>query len=387
MRGNSPSYAALPAAKFVAVESWRGIAAIMVILAHFRVLAISHLNTLPLVANGHLFVDFFFVLSGFVITHAYGPKIGISPDIVPFAIRRFGRLWPLHAAILALWIAVLVTQFVAGHMWIGNARPIFSADRTGPGLLGSLFLVQGLLPWRGSGWNEPSWTISVEFWICLVFAFANLLPWRREAVATGLGLFGLFVMLVAGARMDVTSGFGFFRGLYGFFVGSLAYHAYGRWALPTRLSPAWSEASIFLLAVLVIWISGSSALAFAAPPVFAAVIIVFAQEAGPLSRLLRRRPFVAFGAWSYSIYLIHLLLMAILVSTLRRLAGQPFRDANHNYVPLILHDRFVMDGLAVLTVATTLGVSCLTYHWIERPARDYFNRLAGRLALRREAVA
>lgn len=386
MGGDSPG-AALPAAKFAALESWRGIAAIMVVLVHYRVLAISHLNTLPLLANGYLFVDFFFVLSGFVITHAYGQKIEASFDIVPFAIRRFGRLWPLHAAILALWIAVLVTQSVAGHLWIGDARPIFSAERTGPGLIGNLFLVQGLLPWRGSGWNEPSWTISVEFWIYLVFAAANLLPWRREVVASVLGLLGFSVIVAAGARMDATSGFGFFRGLYGFFVGSLAYHAYRRWAPPTRLPAAWLEAAVFLLAVLVIWVSGQGPLAFAAPPVFAAVIVVFAREAGPLSRLLRRRPFVAFGAWSYSVYLVHLLLLAILVSALRRLEGLPFRDANHDYVPLMIHDRYFMDGLAVLAVAATLAVSGLTYRWIERPARDYFNGLARRLALRQKAVA
>ena len=56
-------------ARFAALDSWRGIAALLVALLHFRFL--GHFYSLDFVRNSWLFVDFFFVLSGFVITHAY----------------------------------------------------------------------------------------------------------------------------------------------------------------------------------------------------------------------------------------------------------------------------------------------------------------------------
>ena len=51
--------------RFVAIDSLRGICAIIVAVYHFS--SNSILAALPFIKNGFLFVDFFFVLSGFVI--------------------------------------------------------------------------------------------------------------------------------------------------------------------------------------------------------------------------------------------------------------------------------------------------------------------------------
>ena len=85
--------------RFVALDSWRGIAALMVAAYHFE--ATWHGHGASLLANSYLFVDFFFVLSGFVIAHAYGAKINSARDLAAFAVRRFGRLWPLAASVIA----------------------------------------------------------------------------------------------------------------------------------------------------------------------------------------------------------------------------------------------------------------------------------------------
>jgi peptidoglycan/LPS O-acetylase OafA/YrhL len=88
--------------RFVVLDSWRGIAALLVVLFHGRYQ--SHIYAVPLIRHGWLAVDFFFVLSGFVISYAYGRRIATGRDLGVFLIRRTGRIWPLHVFMLAAFV-------------------------------------------------------------------------------------------------------------------------------------------------------------------------------------------------------------------------------------------------------------------------------------------
>ncbi len=59
--------------RFLVLDSWRGIAACLVALFHLD--AYSHLYAVPFLRNSWLFVDFFFVLSGFVIAANYQQRL------------------------------------------------------------------------------------------------------------------------------------------------------------------------------------------------------------------------------------------------------------------------------------------------------------------------
>ena len=59
---------------FGVLDSWRGVAALLVALFHLNIL--SSIYSLHFIRNSYLFVDFFFVLSGFVISHSYGHRLG-----------------------------------------------------------------------------------------------------------------------------------------------------------------------------------------------------------------------------------------------------------------------------------------------------------------------
>jgi peptidoglycan/LPS O-acetylase OafA/YrhL len=85
--------------RFVALDSWRGICALLVAIHNLNFG--SWLPQVAFVAHSTLFVDFFFVLSGFVISHAYLDKLACPRNVSRFILRRIGRLWPLHAATLA----------------------------------------------------------------------------------------------------------------------------------------------------------------------------------------------------------------------------------------------------------------------------------------------
>ena len=93
---------------FRVLDSWRGIAALLVAIFHLNVF--SPVYSLDFFRNAFLFVDFFFVLSGFVITHSYGDRMGTLDGVGNFAVRRFNRLWPLHAIVLLAFVLVEVAK-------------------------------------------------------------------------------------------------------------------------------------------------------------------------------------------------------------------------------------------------------------------------------------
>src|SRR5947199_4414119 len=91
-------------ARFVVLDSWRGIAACLVALFHLD--AYSHLYGMPFLRNSWLFVDFFFVLSGFVIAANYQQRLLDGFGVGRFLLLRLGRLYPLHFTMLAVAVAV-----------------------------------------------------------------------------------------------------------------------------------------------------------------------------------------------------------------------------------------------------------------------------------------
>ena len=107
-----------------ALDGWRGVCAMLVVLYHFAPTT-SRIGTVPIVVNGFLFVDFFFVLSGFVILHAYGRRLSTAREAATFVWSRLARLWPLHAALLGMLVCLEVTRVTIGTA-MGPVAPAFS---------------------------------------------------------------------------------------------------------------------------------------------------------------------------------------------------------------------------------------------------------------------
>ncbi len=86
---------------------FRGAAALLVVLFHATSIDKSYLQhefLADLFMFGYSGVDFFFVLSGFVIVLAHGREVGVPDRLRPYVVRRFLRIYPLYwivAAILA----------------------------------------------------------------------------------------------------------------------------------------------------------------------------------------------------------------------------------------------------------------------------------------------
>lgn len=348
--------------RFAALDSWRGLAACMVVLYHVR--APSHVSELELVRNANLFVDFFFVLSGFVIASAYQQRLAGGYGAWRFILLRFGRLYPLHLATLAAFILLEL---------IRDGR--LAAADPAAALAARVFLVHGLGPFNTDLWNTPSWSISTEFFAYLAFAVAVSIcgPRLRTAVLAMLVLLPLVLYIRIG-RID-GPGYEMLRCLYGFAAGVATWHLYQR--LRTASPPGTlAEVLAIAAALSLVGAGGGSGWSLAAPIVFAAVVLVFAWESGAGSRLLKSKPFVFLGTVSYSIYMVHLFVAGRFADTLRL--------AQAHGISLV-DSKWAGDLVILVCLAVVVAISALTYRLIEAPGRAWFRRIADRPMVRSAA--
>lgn len=370
--------------RFVVLDSWRGLAALLIAALHFNVAAPGYDSALWRFAP--LAVDFFFVLSGYVITSAYFGRLHTLRHAGGFLVRRFGRVWPLHAFVLACFVLVELLKLGA----VAAGLPARTAPFADGGTTSLTLLMQHILLLHGTGlsdrlaWNAPSWTISAEFWVYGIFAAIGVL--RPYAITTSLLALGFVAGCVVafgiGAYdLDMTYDFGLARCLMGFAIGHAAYRLRSI-GIQVRIGPTATIRELLILGVIgLAWIVTTGTHAILVMPVlFAIMIVVFTGEAGRVSHLLKKDSFQALGRWSYSIYMVHGLLLYIFSQAVTlaeaKLGLTLWQTMAHGgrMVPTVVpgHDIFGLCALVVY-LAIVVALSSLTYRFIEAPARDYFN--------------
>lgn len=166
----------------------------------------------------------------------------------------------------------------------------------------------------------------------------------------------------------------FARCLYGFAAGVLVFGVYSR--MSEWLINVWTGAAIEIAAISVcaVFIAASGGAHWLAPIAFAPAVLVFALEAGPISALLRRQPFAMFGTLSYSIYMVHavlILMMTPLIPWFERTMGLHLTTRVDDSAPLWGTTTQEGDLAIVLMLVLVTAVSALTYISIEKPGRDW----------------
>lgn len=306
-------------------------------------------------AAGPTAVTLFFVLSGFVLTWAHGPRAA-GDRVVPRAFfrARFARLAPVYG--LALLLAVPIGA-------LARARGIVE-DPLGPL---SLVLVatgtQAFIPAAALRWNPPAWSLSCELF------FYALFPWLVHALHGGgraralvVGVLAWLVGLLLPALYLVLDPDGLGRpGILdeGTWLHAVKFHPLARlpdfvvgivagrvFAEGVRLPPALgvvAAAGAALVAATGLVpepVLHNGALA----PVFALVIVALASTPGkgfaPLSLL---------GEASYALYLLHVPMFL--------------------WAMAILRQRELAPGVAVTVGLLTIPVSLLVHRFVERPLR------------------
>ena len=359
-------------ARFEALDGWRGICALLVVLFHAPVAGIVHETAF--FRHGYLFVDFFFVLSGFVIAHAFYDRLRGEQNFGRFFGLRLFRVYPLHLFMLALFVAfeclMLMTKgpseaFVGGNSVVALAHNLLMSH--------SLGTVDTL------GWNYPSWSISAEllayglFALMVIRAPRAMLPLMAVTIVGGL----VVIALVEGT-MDTTVRFGWLRCLAGFSLGAVLRlviwpRAGGRVAVG---GTAWTLAELACVLLVAVFVSelGGSVLSVAAPLVFAFAIYVFGHEGGAVSRLLKAGPIAFLGAISYSVYMTHAFVISRtenVATVLGERTGWPIFSAAADGKRLMGSTEWQSLTALAIILAGTIVMSAITWRLIERPGMAY----------------
>jgi peptidoglycan/LPS O-acetylase OafA/YrhL len=273
-------------ARFDTLDALRGVAAIMVVIYHAN--PTGPIFGHRLFSAGSLFVDFFFVLSGFVIAAAYGDRLAAGFSRARFLWLRVGRVWPVHAVVLLAYLGVELIVLLSGSGLI-TGREAFGPERRPGDFLIQFLLLHAFYPPALYDWLLQSWSIAIEMMLYLLVALGWPLArrgWAWLSLAVGL-LAGAWLWLDDSAMLYAHQ-----RGLFGFGLGVGAWLAWQR--LGQRLAGLSRGVATLIEAGLVLAIAaclatgGGELTRLVYVPLFALVVLAFAAQRGGLSDLLRR---------------------------------------------------------------------------------------------------
>ena len=363
--------------RFVALDSLRGIAALAVAAYHLQ--ANGPLLASAIVRNAWVAVDFFFVLSGFVISASYGARLAEGFSIRRFMTLRLGRVYPLHIVILLAFVAVEVMQWLLRLPGLTLREPLTGGHSLGELIL-TVFLVQGFEQPLTSNWNGPSWSISVELWLYLTIALVWRAVGRRGWILAALAAcIAGYLLSFHHPQLAAPFSSTFLRGILGFGLGVCAWRLWSGGGWPRfqgRIGTIGEAIALLAAAAVVVGRGAIPAAPVVSVIAFALVVLTFAGESGWFSRLLRMRPFVWLGILSYSIYMVHGMVIGRGID-LFRLAG----------LGSPADGGLISDLLGLSLIVASVALSWFTWRWIEPPARSWSRRRAARMGAEREEAA
>ncbi len=350
--------------RFEVLDSFRGLFALSVVIFHLHIL--DSFTEWSFFRSAGLFVEYFFTLSGFVMAHSYARKEFDAARFGRFMVSRFFRIVPLHWLMLFAYSALLLVRAYQD----GGLSGMTGSDEFRNEWLANFSLLQAWLPQANPfSFNGPAWTISVEFYIYVVFGLLLLAFTRLRQAA--------FVLIVLACVLCVLSGAGFaasggFRGITCYFLGAAIYPLSRRtasWSLSPRQA---TLAEILALAACHACLTLDYPMrSLLASCFFGLFILLFAREAGLVSRWLRHPVFELLGRWSYSIYLTHFLVISLLV----QFAASLSRQSQHPWLKLVPRGELLfldtgsVPGNTLLPLGVlvlVVGISGMSYRYVEK---------------------
>ena len=253
-----------------------------------------------------IFVDVFFVISGFVIAYVYAGRMRGWKDFGTFMQRRIGRLMPLHLATLVA-MGLLYAMLLRFNVPL-NTQPSLSAR----------CLIEGALlvhAWIGCGGQPPNgvnWSISAEMAAYLLFPLllVTLRAPRVARIAVLGALFGFAIWQLDGL-VPMSESFSAWRALPAFYLGMVVWAERDTFAVP-----GWLGLASIALAVATILASFALAprTAIIALGYLTAVAALLADAVPVRSALITR--LAPLGQLTYSVYMLHALIIVLLLNGL-----------------------------------------------------------------------
>jgi peptidoglycan/LPS O-acetylase OafA/YrhL len=351
------------------LDGLRGVAAIIVVTFHLtEPLGTGHLDII--VNHGYLAVDFFFLLSGFVIGYAYDDRWH-KMSIGSFFKRRIERLQPM--VILGMTLGAIGFYYTDSTLWpLIHTVPLWK-------MLLVLFVGYTILPVALSldirGWqemhplNSVGWSLFFEYIANILYAV-----WIRKFTKTALAVLVL-ISAIALAHLAISNGdvsggwtlnieqvrIGFTRTMYPFFAGLLL----ARVIKPTRIKNAFLWCSILIAMVLYmpriggaghLWMNGVYE-SFCIIVVFP--LIVYLGASAVVSTITENRICKFLGDISYPLYLVHYPIVYFYVAWISNHKGITIVQAWPN---------------ALLVLIASIALAYVSLKWYDEPVRKWLRK-------------
>lgn len=343
------------------LESLRGVAALLVVFFHIEWGGNKEL--LSFVRNSWLFVDFFFVLSGFVIAYAYLEKIQNGMKLPHYFLLRVARVYPLHFVVMLFWLPYIGAKYYLHATGFGGVDPSITENTQSFFITLLLLNSIGLLDY--SGWNVASWSVSAEIFAYLFF-FISVFALKRFnlkwfALLSCISGYCLLYSL-EGSNIALINKWAFLRGISAFCFGWFIYYLYLNVRLLAEHLKYHELFSVVLIILSVSLVSFSTYFSYVAIFVFGYSVLIFShRDSSLIGRLLETAWAKALGRWSYSIYMTHMLVLSGLSDVLEHIVKLNLHDMS--WVACVVLD--------IVVFAIIIFVSSLTFRWIEVPARNF----------------
>jgi peptidoglycan/LPS O-acetylase OafA/YrhL len=348
------------------LTSLRFFFALLVFFSHIHLFGVDRPNLERLnklyFHEGHIGVTFFYVLSGFILTHNYRQKFIISAITKKsFWISRFSRIYPLHFITLILALPITLNGFRRETTYW-----FFKVVLNGT-------LIQSWFPFQDIYWsfNAPSWSISTELFFYFMFPFL-VLYFQNLKYFTFL-FFTLFLALLYFISISSTStiedivNINPFVRLLDFGLGILLYRLYSTNRFSNFFSTfkraTFIEFSVILVIVLFFRYHTHIPIGYRYSVYYwipiCLLLFTFSFQNGLVSRLLSFNFMIKLGEISFSFYLIHMIVA--------------------RYFKLFLEDVYMFKNDLVLTLTIftiSLILSYFSHYYFEKSAMKSIRKFA-----------
>lgn len=353
---------------YLILDGLRGVAALLVLIFHLFELYLS--PNIQIVSHGYLAVDFFFLLSGFVIAHAYDDRWA-KMSLKDFCKRRLIRLHPMIFVGTTLGLALYFFQ----------VSPLFpTLGEAGASKLAVVFILGCLLipvppQLDVRGWSEmyplngAAWTLFFEYVANILYALF-IRKWSNKVLIIAVILAGAFLARFAIVNGDVIGGWsltftqvqvGLTRLLYPFLAGMLLRRLFKPISLKKH---AFLICSLLLIGLLSVpklgimttkWINGSYE---ALTILILFPLIIWVGASGEIKEGVGKRCCKFLGDISYPLYITHYPFVCIFMAYFRK------------------NELTITQSLpyAALTFVVCITVAYLSLKLYDTPVRKILNR-------------
>lgn len=342
----------------------RGLAACWVMAGHY----LGESSGLPVVRTviSHMYVavDLFMILSGFVLAMTYEDRFkpGITAAVyVQFVHHRLARLFPLYALVTAVCLVMM-------RFGIGDN----CSDQTLPGIVANFLMVQAWW-WPDDSISGTGWSLSIEWGANLLFpmfvmAVLHASPRRAALVAAAAALCLVLLAVVQGQTTEtdmVTGAINWYR-VPNSLIRCITEFMIGMYCWRIRLHARWLGHSAALLPVLggILVCTLVPALDVLFVLLCCCLVIGFSFQRSAVAAAFGSALPRWLGMISFSIYLWHLPLLPVRAVLVAWITGGPIGDQYQ--VPSA--------GQAIVCMILVLGLSTLSFYYIEKPMQRLLRR-------------